>query len=140
MDVNLFGGVSRENLIAQVTLWDNLVSSYGDFARELQKESGGSAQSRGGKDTATTLTAAPGSQARQACATFVAPFGRPPTPKPVARPESQGSRLAVALCRGRTLGPATGIPRMSERRNIGCGSWPIGSDADRDCATGGHRF
>ena len=26
------------------------------------------------------------------------------------------------------------------RRNIGCGWWPIGSDADRDCAAGGRRF
>ncbi len=26
------------------------------------------------------------------------------------------------------------------RRNLGCGWWPIGSDADRDCAAGGHRF
>jgi hypothetical protein len=31
-------------------------------------------------------------------------------------------------------------PRMGDRRNIGCGWWPIGSDADRDCAAGGHRF
>ena len=38
MDVNLVGGVSREHIIAQVTLWDNLLSNYGDFARELQKE------------------------------------------------------------------------------------------------------
>ena len=30
-------------------------------------------------------------------------------------------------------------PRMGDRRNIGCGWWPIGSDADRDC-TAGHRF
>ena len=26
------------------------------------------------------------------------------------------------------------------RRNLGCGWWPIGSDADRDCAAGGRRF
>ena len=38
MDVNLVGGVSREHLISQVTLWDNLLSSYADFARELHKE------------------------------------------------------------------------------------------------------
>ena len=30
--------------------------------------------------------------------------------------------------------------RIGGRRNIGCGWWPIGSDADRDCAAGGHRF
>ena len=38
MDVNLVGGVSREHIIAQVALWDNLLSNYGDFAREFQKE------------------------------------------------------------------------------------------------------
>ena len=32
------------------------------------------------------------------------------------------------------------VPPMSGRRNIGCGWWPVGSDADRDCAAGGHRF
>jgi hypothetical protein len=32
------------------------------------------------------------------------------------------------------------VPPMRGRRNIGCGWWPIGSDADRDCAAGGHRF
>jgi hypothetical protein len=26
------------------------------------------------------------------------------------------------------------------RRNLDCGWWPIGSDADRDCAAGGRRF
>ena len=31
-------------------------------------------------------------------------------------------------------------PRMGGRRNIGCGWWPIGSDADRDCAASGRRF
>ena len=36
--------------------------------------------------------------------------------------------------------PAAVPPHMSGRRNIGCGWWPIGSDADRDCAAGGHRF
>ena len=30
--------------------------------------------------------------------------------------------------------------RGRRRRNIGCGWWPIGSDADRDCATGRRRF
>ncbi len=30
--------------------------------------------------------------------------------------------------------------RQGGRRNIGCGWWPIGSDADRDCAAGSHRF
>jgi hypothetical protein len=36
--------------------------------------------------------------------------------------------------------PLSAPPRMGDRRNIGCGWWPIGSDADRDCAAGGHRF
>lgn len=31
-------------------------------------------------------------------------------------------------------------PRFGGRRNIGCGWWPVGSDADRDCAAGGNRF
>ena len=31
-------------------------------------------------------------------------------------------------------------PQVNGRRNIGCGWWPVGSDADRDCATGGRRF
>ncbi len=31
-------------------------------------------------------------------------------------------------------------PQANGRRNIGCGWWPIGSDADRDCALGGRRF
>jgi hypothetical protein len=31
-------------------------------------------------------------------------------------------------------------PGMGGRRNIGCGWWPIGSDADRDCAASGRRF
>jgi hypothetical protein len=36
--------------------------------------------------------------------------------------------------------PRPAYPRMSGRRNIGCGWWPLGSDADRDCAAGGRRF
>jgi hypothetical protein len=39
--------------------------------------------------------------------------------------------------------PAVPLPassRMGRRRNIGCGWWPIGSDADRDCAAGGRHF
>jgi hypothetical protein len=32
------------------------------------------------------------------------------------------------------------VPHANGRRNIGCGWWPIGSDADRDCASGGRRF
>jgi hypothetical protein len=39
--------------------------------------------------------------------------------------------------------PAVPLPaylRMGGRRNIGCGWWPIGSDADRDCAAGGRYF
>jgi hypothetical protein len=31
-------------------------------------------------------------------------------------------------------------PQAGGRRNIGCGWWPIGSDADRDCAAGSRRF
>jgi hypothetical protein len=31
-------------------------------------------------------------------------------------------------------------PQANGRRNIGCGWWPIGSDADRDCAASGRRF
>ena len=31
-------------------------------------------------------------------------------------------------------------PAGGGRRNIGCGWWPIGSDADRDCAAGSHPF
>jgi hypothetical protein len=31
-------------------------------------------------------------------------------------------------------------PSQNGRRNLGCGWWPIGSDADRDCAAGGRRF
>ena len=36
--------------------------------------------------------------------------------------------------------PLPAAPRMARRRDIGCGWWPIGSDADRDCATRGRRF
>ena len=36
--------------------------------------------------------------------------------------------------------PLTASPQTGVRRNIGCGWWPIGSDADRDCAAGGRRF
>ena len=36
--------------------------------------------------------------------------------------------------------PLPPYPRMGGRRNIGCGWWPIGSDADRDCAAGGRHF
>ena len=36
--------------------------------------------------------------------------------------------------------PLPAAPRTAGRRDIGCGWWPIGSDADRDCATGGRRF
>jgi hypothetical protein len=31
-------------------------------------------------------------------------------------------------------------PYVDVRRNIGCGWWPIGSDADRACAMGRRRF
>jgi hypothetical protein len=36
--------------------------------------------------------------------------------------------------------PVPAYPRTGGRRNIGCGWWPIGSDADRDCAAGGRHF
>ena len=36
--------------------------------------------------------------------------------------------------------PLTAPAQQGGRRNIGCGWWPIGSDADRDCAAGGRRF
>jgi hypothetical protein len=38
--------------------------------------------------------------------------------------------------------PSTSLaaPQANGRRNIGCGWWPIGSDADRDCAAGDRRF
>ena len=36
--------------------------------------------------------------------------------------------------------PPPASPGMGGRRNIGCGWWPIGSDADRDCAASGRRF
>jgi hypothetical protein len=36
--------------------------------------------------------------------------------------------------------PLPAAPRLAGRRDIGCGWWPIGSEADYDCATGGRRF
>jgi hypothetical protein len=36
--------------------------------------------------------------------------------------------------------PLPAPPGTGGRRNIGCGWWPIGSDADRDCAASGRRF
>lgn len=36
--------------------------------------------------------------------------------------------------------PQYGGPQRNGRRDIGCGWWPVGSDADRDCAAGGYRF
>ena len=36
--------------------------------------------------------------------------------------------------------PLPAYPQMGGRRNIGCGWWPIGSNADRDCAERGRRF
>jgi hypothetical protein len=49
--------------------------------------------------------------------------------------EQGGADYAVAE-------PSTPLaaPQANGRRNIGCGWWPIGSDADRDCAAGGRRF
>ena len=36
--------------------------------------------------------------------------------------------------------PLSAARRLAGRRDIGCGWWPIGSDADHDCATRGRRF
>jgi hypothetical protein len=36
--------------------------------------------------------------------------------------------------------PLPTVPQLARRRDIGCGWWPIGSDADHDCATRGRRF
>jgi hypothetical protein len=36
--------------------------------------------------------------------------------------------------------PLPAAPGMARRRDIGCGWWPVGSNADRDCATRGPRF
>ncbi len=36
--------------------------------------------------------------------------------------------------------PVTEPPYPGGWRNIGCGWWPIGSDADRDCAARGRRY
>lgn len=36
--------------------------------------------------------------------------------------------------------PTTEPPDQGGWRNIGCGWWPIGSDADRDCAARGRRY
>ena len=36
--------------------------------------------------------------------------------------------------------PPLASPSQNGRHNIGCGWWPIGSDADRDCAAGGRHF
>jgi hypothetical protein len=63
-------------------------------------------------------------------------------------------RMAMGSCqvqvrlgqRGRedhaSLEPPTPLATryVDARRNIGCGWWPIGSDADRDCAMGRRRF
>ena len=35
--------------------------------------------------------------------------------------------------------PLTAPAQQGGRRNIGCGWWPVGSDADRDCAAEGRR-
>ena len=35
--------------------------------------------------------------------------------------------------------PLAATNQTGGRRNIGCGWWPIGSDADRDCAAARHR-
>ena len=35
---------------------------------------------------------------------------------------------------GQNLRPCWPAPQANGRRNIGCGWWPIGSDADRDLA------
>jgi hypothetical protein len=36
--------------------------------------------------------------------------------------------------------PLTAHAQQGGRRNIGCGWWPIGSDADRECAARDRRF
>ena len=36
--------------------------------------------------------------------------------------------------------PQFASPSRNGRRNLGCGWWPIGSDADRDCAAAGRHF
>ncbi len=36
--------------------------------------------------------------------------------------------------------PQYGGPQRNGRRDIGCGWWPVGSDADRDCAARSRRF
>ena len=41
---------------------------------------------------------------------------------------------------GAELSTPLAAPPANGRRNIGCGWWPIGSDADPDCAAGGRRF
>jgi hypothetical protein len=53
------------------------------------------------------------------------------------RLEAQGDENFAGV---ETPMPLTAPAQQGGRRNIGCGWWPIGSDADRDCATGGRRF
>ena len=63
-------------------------------------------------------------------------------------------RMAMGSCRAQvrleqqgredyaSVEPPTPLaaPVVNGRRNIGCGWWPVGSDADRECAIGGWRF
>ena len=65
-----------------------------------------------------------------------------------------GLRMAMGSCQAQmrleqqgreyyaSIEPPTPLaaPQVNGRRNIGCGWWPVGSDADRDCATGRRRF
>ena len=62
---------------------------------------------------------------------------RAATTKCQARLEAQGDANFAGV--DPTV-PLTEPPHPGGRRNIGCGWWPIGSDADRDCAAGGRRY
>ena len=55
------------------------------------------------------------------------------------RLEEQGGEN-LAGTEAPTASPPLASVSHNGRRNLGCGWWPIGSDADRDCAAGGHRF
>ncbi len=54
-----------------------------------------------------------------------------------ARLEAQGDANMAGI---EASVPLAAPPQLGGRRNIGCGWWPIGSDADRDCAAARHRF
>ena len=56
--------------------------------------------------------------------------------------DQQELQMATNLCQGHlgqpTYNQPEELPQINPdgRRNIGCGWWPVGSDADRDCAVG----